>query len=105
MSGHVSFYQTLDPATELDLVFVDGDHSKEGAMSDFLLVKDKACLIAFHDIVNFKTTGAIEAWNELKENDGDDFEFFEFIDQYDELLARQPNRKLSGIGVAVKKSA
>jgi hypothetical protein len=41
----------------------------------------------------------------LKENYGDDFEFFEFIDQYDELLARQPNRKLFGIGVAVKKSA
>ena len=74
-------------------------------MSDFFLVKAKARLIAFHDIVNFKTLGAIEAWNELKENYGDEFEFFEFIDQYDELLAKQPNRKLFGIGVAVKKSA
>ena len=36
-------------------------------MSDFLLVKDKARLIAFHDIVNFKTTGAIEAWNVERE--------------------------------------
>jgi len=70
----MSFYQTLDPATELDFVFVHGDHSKKGAKSNFLLVRDKARRIAFHDIVNFKTTGAIDAWNELKENDGDAFE-------------------------------
>lgn len=97
-------YQHIDPATPLDLVFVDGDHSKHGAMSDFFLVKDNAQIIAFHDIVNFKTTGAIEAWEELKRNHSDVFDCYEFIDQYDDVVAKHPDRKLFGIGVAVKKS-
>lgn len=97
-------FQHVKPETSFDLVLVDGDHSREGAMNDFLLVKDKAKIIAFHDIVNFKTSGAIEAWEELKINYSDQFDCFEFTDQYPELLHKQPGRKLLGIGVAVKKT-
>lgn len=97
-------YSHLSPDTAFDLVLVDGDHSKEGAMKDFYLVKDNAKIIAFHDIVNFKTPGAIDAWQELKREYATEYDCYEFIDQYDELMAKQPDRKLLGIGVAVKKS-
>ncbi|MFM1798086.1 MAG: hypothetical protein RLZZ117_364 [Cyanobacteriota bacterium] len=96
-------FNHLDPTTCFDLVLVDGDHSKHGAMSDFHLVKDRAKIIAFHDIVNFKTPGAIEAWQELKEQHGDRYEFHEFIDQYHELTRKNQGRRLFGIGVAVNK--
>ncbi|MFN9057798.1 MAG: class I SAM-dependent methyltransferase [Cyanobacteriota bacterium] len=97
-------FQHVKPETSFDLVLVDGDHSRNGAMNDFFLVKDKANIIAFHDIVNFKTPGAIEAWEELKTNYSDEFDTFEFTDQYPEPLHKDPGRKLLGIGVAVKKT-
>lgn len=97
-------YAHVDSDTRFDLVLVDGDHSRDGAMKDFFLVKDHAKIIAFHDIVNFKTPGAIDAWQELKADYANKFDCYEFTDQYDELMARQPGRKLLGIGVAVKKS-
>lgn len=98
-------FRHVAPNTCFDLVLVDGDHSKQGAMSDFHLVKDRAQIIAFHDIVNFKTPGAIDAWKEVKENYGDVYEFHEFIDQYDELLRKNQGKSLFGIGVAVRKKS
>lgn len=96
-------FDHLDPQTSFDLVFVDGDHSKEGVMRDFDLIKDRADIIAFHDIVNFKTVGAIEAWDWLKTQFVADYDFFEFIDQYPEIISKQPGKRFFGIGVAVKK--
>jgi cephalosporin hydroxylase len=96
-------FRHVDANTNFDLVLVDGDHSKQGAMSDFELVRDKAKIIAFHDIVNFKTPGAVEAWLDLKENHSDAFECYEFIDQYDELIQKNHGKSLLGIGVAVRK--
>jgi len=97
-------YERIDPQTNFDLVFIDGDHSREGVMRDFELVKDKADIIAFHDIVNFKTFGAIEAWDDVKNNYGNVYDFFEFTDQYSEILNKQPGNRLFGIGVAVRKT-
>lgn len=93
----------IDPQTSFDLVFVDGDHSKEGVLRDFDLIKDRANIIAFHDIVNFKTVGAIEAWDWVKTKFATDYDFFEFIDQYPEIISKQPGKRIFGIGVAVKK--
>jgi hypothetical protein len=98
-----ALYHHLDPKTHFDLVLVDGDHSRKGVMEDFLLVKDKANIIAFHDIVNFLTPGAVEAWLDLKSQHADEFDFFEFTQQYAELTSKQPENQLLGIGVAVKK--
>ncbi len=70
-------------------------------MRDFELSKDKADIIAFHDSVSFKTFGAIDAWDHVKSNDAD---FFEFTDQYAEILNKQPDNRLFGIGVVVKKT-
>jgi hypothetical protein len=97
-------YQHIDSQTHFDLVFIDGDHSREGVMRDFDLIKDKANIIAFHDIVNFKTFGAIEAWDVVKNNYNNVYDFFEFTDQYAEILNKQPGNRLFGIGVAVKKA-
>jgi predicted O-methyltransferase YrrM len=39
---------------EVDLLFIDGDHSEEGVRTDYLLYRDLVCpggAIAFHDIV------------------------------------------------------
>ena len=73
-------------------------------MRDFDLIKDKADIIAFHDIVNFKTFGAIEAWDDVKNNYSNQYDFFEFMDQYAEILNKKPDNLLFGIGVAVKKA-
>jgi cephalosporin hydroxylase len=97
-------YQHIDSQTHFDLVFIDGDHSRDGVMRDFDLIKDKANIIAFHDIVNFKTFGAIEAWDVVKNNYKNVYDFFEFTDQYAEILNKQPGNRLFGIGVAVKKA-
>ena len=97
-------YQHIDSQTHFDLVFIDGDHSREGVMRDFDLIKDRADIIAFHDIVNFKTFGAIEAWDDVKNNYSNQYDFFEFMDQYAEILNKKPDNLLFGIGVAVKKA-
>ncbi|MFN9643915.1 MAG: class I SAM-dependent methyltransferase [Cyanobacteriota bacterium] len=97
-------FKHVDPNTSFDLVLVDGDHSRQGAMNDFHLVRNRAKIIAFHDIVNHKTPGAVEAWREVKENYGDGFEFYEFIDQYDELMQANQGKSVFGLGVAVSKN-
>jgi hypothetical protein len=97
-------YKHVGSQTNFDLVFVDGDHSKDGVMRDFELIKEKADIIAFHDIVNFKTLGAIEAWDLVKSKYGNDYDFFEIKEQYSEILDKHPGNLLFGIGVAVKKA-
>jgi hypothetical protein len=96
-------FRHIDPATHFDLVFVDGDHSKEGVMSDFEMIKDRADIIAFHDIVNYLTPGAVEAWQIVKSQYSEGYDFFEFIDQYPDVLSRHQGNTLLGIGVMVKK--
>jgi hypothetical protein len=73
-------------------------------MRDFELIKEKADIIAFHDIVNVKTLGAIEAWDLVKNMYSNDYDFFEYTEQYPEMLDKQPGHLLFGIGVAVKKA-
>ena len=73
-------------------------------MRDFELINDKADIIAFHDIVNFKTFGAIKAWVNVKNNYGNVYDFFEFTDQYSEILNKKPGNQLFCIGVAVMKA-
>lgn len=79
---------------QFDLVLIDGDHSYEGAKSDYLLVKDHAKIIVFHDITNIACPGVMKIWNEIKH----EYDFYEFTQQYPEI----PSCYL-GIGVAVKK--
>ena len=80
---------------QIDLLFIDGDHSYEGVKKDFEmygpLVKENG-IIAFHDIV--KVSPEIEInnevnkfWNEIKEK----FEYIEIVDDW--------NQGWAGIGI------
>lgn len=79
---------------QFDLVLIDGDHTYEGAKSDYLLIKDHAKIIVFHDITSVACPGVMKIWNEIKHN----YDSYEFTQQYHEI----PHSFL-GIGVAVKK--
>ncbi|MFM9944502.1 MAG: hypothetical protein ACKVQB_04645, partial [Bacteroidia bacterium] len=83
-----------------DLVLIDGDHSFEACWSDFEVIKDKANIIVFHDIVSDVCPGVVNVWNSVKENV--EYKTFEMIDQYEEVTLRV-GKKYLGIGVAVKK--
>lgn len=103
VSKSCDLFNHVDSGSRFDLVFIDGDHSKDGVINDFALVKDRASIIGFHDIVNFKTPGTIAAWLDIKSRFGDSFDFFEFVDQYPGLCGDGEGKSLLGIGVAVKK--
>lgn len=83
-----------------DILFIDGDHTYEGAMADFDnysgLVREGGYII-LHDIVehgNYKDVKVHEVWEELKETYPNK-EFTEFID----LDFPTDHGKWGGIGV------
>jgi cephalosporin hydroxylase len=86
-----------------DLIFIDGDHSYNGVKSDYELCKNNGNIFVFHDIVNDVVPGVIYFWNELKNNESDKYDFFEFTEQYEEVY-NDTRQKFLGIGVAIKKS-
>lgn len=82
---------------QIDLLYIDGDHSYEGVTKDFEmyspLVK-KGGIIAFHDIVDHPIESKCEVskfWNEIKNN----YEYKEIIENWDQ--------KKCGIGLIKKK--
>ena len=84
-----------------DLVLIDGDHSYEGVKNDYEYIKDRAKIVVLHDIVNNAAEGVVKFWNELKK-DKEKYDFFEFKDQYEEVVQKTGSTFL-GIGVAIKK--
>ncbi|MCE8424194.1 MAG: class I SAM-dependent methyltransferase [Candidatus Methanoperedens sp.] len=85
--------ETVDSILDgnVDLLFIDGDHSYEGVKQDFKmygsLVKNGG-LIAFHDIVKHHDECKVhEFWSEIKHN----YNYIEYIDN--------PNQGCCGIGV------
>jgi hypothetical protein len=82
-----------------DLVLIDGDHSYEGVKGDFNRVRDKARSLVFHDIRSTACPGVVQCWNEVKETYANDYEFHEFVEQYDEITTT--GNTYLGIGVAV----
>jgi len=84
---------------QIDVLFIDGDHSYEGVKKDFEmygpLVKKKG-IIAFHDIVKVSPDFAPDVevnkfWNEIKEN----YEYKELVEDW--------NQEWGGIGVITMK--
>ena len=83
---------------ELDILFIDGDHSYEGVKKDFEMYSPlvrKGGLIVFHDIVVVppeieKNNGVNKFWNEIKRN----HEFKEIVDDW--------NQGWGGIGIIWK---
>jgi cephalosporin hydroxylase len=85
-----------------DLIFIDGDHSYNGVKSDYEISKNSGKIFVFHDIINDACPGVVKFWNELKKNENNTYNFFEFIEQYEDVWNNTKNKFL-GIGVAIKK--
>jgi cephalosporin hydroxylase len=81
-----------------DMVFIDGDHSLKGALLDHMLVRDYARIIVHHDVNSQSCPDTTLLWDALKNLDCHDFDFFEFIDQYNSV-----NGKFLGIGTMKRK--
>jgi Methyltransferase domain len=85
-----------------DLALVDADHSYEACTSDVLAVREHANMIALHDMVDATCGGVVRTWQEMKERGTADWEFFEFAEQYDEVVENF-GAPVLGLGVAVRK--
>jgi len=82
-----------------DFVFIDGDHSYDFVVKDWLSVRDTAKIVAFHDIADdfiaedpICKGGVKRLWNELKSS----FDTVEFLKESDEGI-----KKIMGIGVVI----
>lgn len=88
---------------KFDLALIDGDHYEEGCKNDFELVRNKAKIIVFHDIVSDVCPGVVRIWNKFKKEGKNNYKFIEYIDQYREVRKRT-GKKFLGIGIAIDKS-
>lgn len=89
--------KTILNGNKLDLLFIDGDHTYEGAKKDFemysLLVKNGGLLV-FHDIVTHGSIehGVSEFWHEIKSG----YKYKEIVEHW--------NQQWAGIGLLRKTS-
>ena len=85
-----------------DLIFIDGDHSYNGVKNDYEISKNSGKIFVFHDIINDVCPGVVQFWNELKNNEKNTYNFFEFTEQYEDVW-NDTRQNFLGIGVAIKK--
>ena len=100
-SQHPEFVKYID-ANYFDVIFIDGDHTYTGVKNDYEISKTSGKVFVFHDIVNDACLGVVQFWNELKTNEKDTYDFYEFIDQYEDVW-KETRQTFLGIGVAIKK--
>lgn len=99
-SHSAEFRAFLESCAGFDLTLIDGDHTAEGCWQDFELVREKAAIIAFHDIVSDVVPGVGEVWRRVRAECADRYDFHEFTAQY-ESLHRRTGKRFLGLGVAV----
>lgn len=97
-SQSTNFAKLIDDL-DIDLVLIDGDHNLIPCKNDFLLLKDKAKYIAFHDISSIVCPGVCAVWMYAK-SVTKNTTTFEFIEQYDEVVNQTSNSYL-GLGLLV----
>jgi hypothetical protein len=100
-----SLTQEFDDAlgdSKFDLAFIDGEHSYAAVESDFNKMRSRSTIIAIHDIYNDLCGDVMTFWNNLKATEYKEFDFYEFIEQYEDVVAITGQRHM-GIGVAVKR--
>jgi hypothetical protein len=103
MDSHApDFREFLAHAEPFDLALIDGDHSEAGCWEDFALVRGKAGVLAFHDIVSDAVPGVGAVWRKIRTTCAAEYDFFEFTAQYPSVECRTGQR-FFGIGVAVSK--
>ena len=96
------FKKFITDHTGFDLVLIDGDHKETACRNDFETVRDKGNIIVFHDITSDVCSGVGRVWNQVKATYPDEYQFFEFIDQY-ESVSERTGQVFLGIGMAIKK--
>jgi hypothetical protein len=101
-SQSLRFRRLVKRSAPWDLVLIDGDHREGPLRRDFSTVCDHARIVVLHDIVS-PIASVKKVWEEIKSDHADRFDFFEFADQYDEVV-RLTGQTWLGLGVAVDKS-
>jgi hypothetical protein len=96
------FRRLVERGRPWDLVLIDGDHREQAVRRDLESLIGSARIIAFHDIVTAIAPGVRAVWDEFKSSEAARFDFFEFDEQYDEVV-RRTGRTWQGIGVAVER--
>ncbi|MDZ7961982.1 MAG: CmcI family methyltransferase [Aulosira sp. DedQUE10] len=90
------YQQWLEKYEKFDLVLIDSFHEEIQCRNEFLSIKDKANIVAFHDIANIKYPGVRKVWEEVKNTN--EYDCREYIDQYLGI-----DLSYMGIGIAVRK--
>jgi methyltransferase family protein len=90
------FNALLERLGPIDLVFIDSHHEEAQCRREFASVRDRAKMVAFHDISNVNCPGIARVWNDVKAMGS--YACYEYIDQYDGM------GPYMGIGLAVPKS-
>jgi cephalosporin hydroxylase len=93
---------TITNEAPFDLVLIDGDHSEQGCQNDLDLIGPHASIVVLHDIVSSICPGVPAVWKRFREGAADTWKFSEFVDQYDDVLARRGVPYL-GIGMAERR--
>jgi cephalosporin hydroxylase len=99
--SNTSQFKSFVHNNHIEMVFIDGDHSYEGCLSDYKLFENNlnTKYIVFHDI-SHTGLGVIRVWNEVK-NDSR-FDHFEFTEQYPDEQKKSTGSFL-GFGILVRK--
>lgn len=88
----------------VDLVFIDSHHEEEQCHAEWELFRDRANMVAFHDIENVGCPGVKKIWRQVTESAS--HRCVEFVEQYAGLQSADPRRPVGpfmGIGLAVRR--
>jgi hypothetical protein len=87
---------------DIDLCFIDGDHSFLGVTNDYSLIKDHCKYIVFHDVYSSAAEGSTEFWRILKFTHSSKH-VQEIIDQYPEVMEKNNGKTFLGFGILQNK--
>jgi hypothetical protein len=88
-----AFVSLLARLPPIDLVFIDSHHTEDQCRRELTVLRERASIIALHDIANVGCPGVAKVWKEMQASA--DYRCYEFVDQY---LDTGPHM---GIGLAV----
>lgn len=89
-----AFVRALDEHGPFDAAFIDANHDEEECRHEFEVLRERAAIVAFHDIANTEFPAVGRVWDEVRRLDG--YRCFEYVSGYPE-----PHTPM-GIGVAVR---
>ncbi|HEY0511089.1 MAG TPA: class I SAM-dependent methyltransferase [Thermoanaerobaculia bacterium] len=90
------FARRLDERGRFDLVLIDSLHEERQCRAEFETVRERAAIVAFHDIASVRYPGVAKVWSEVRA--AGEHDCVEFTDQYESVGA-----SYMGLGVAVRK--